>query len=457
MSISFPKPFLLFIALFCPVLLGGCSSVARGVTEAVLDNQSAKEDTRMCEIEGTSFGGIRQSLDSQSAENPKTTKVLMVHGISSHLPGYSNRFQKKLYENLGLTMTDATIKTIQLDSNRVQWKDGETHTLGTLRITRHTDAENRRQLIFYELTWSPITAQQKQTLEEDSINNDGLLRANLNGSLKEFLNSTVPDLLIYSGNGYGKITASVAQSACWMIADDWDGLPESGAHQCEKWARSSFSSLARDDHFFVTHSLGSRITIDTIQNFASLNGKKHHDPNLHSVGKVVSDKEFTVFMMANQLPLLQMGRDAPTISEAEKTYCAIDGEKSDERAMRKMNIIAFSDPNDILSYPLPIDFAAKKIDSRICPSVTNISLNIANEKNLFDAVSFANPLTAHSGYMEDDRVIDLIANGIRHDNVTSLINKRCKWLEKAETKKTVGTVGTPLSAFRAKSGGYDRD
>ena len=97
-----------------------------------------------------------------------------------------------------------------------------------------------------------------------------------------------------------------------------------------------------------------------------------------------------------------------------------------------MNIIAFSDPNDILSYPVPLDFTTNSIDSRICPAVTNVSLNIAAQKSLFDAASFANPLTAHSGYMEDDRVIDLIANGISKKKITPLIEKRCKWLEQAQ-------------------------
>lgn len=432
MFVSAYKPLCLFMALS---LLGGCSSIARGVTEAVLEHRDKQEDTRQCEIEGESFAGIRQSLDTQQAGSSKVTKVLMVHGINNHLPGYSNHFQKKLYENLGLNVADATVKTIQLDSKKIKWGEKEPHQLGTLRITRHRNEDNTRQLIFYELTWSPITATQKQDLEADSANNEGLHRASLNGSLKGFMNTTVPDLLIYTGNGYDRITTSVAQSVCWMLADDWAGLPEDGAHQCDTWPHSTFSSLASDDHFFVTHSLGSRITIDMIQGFSASSARKdRHNVQRRAIEDIVRDKEFTVFMMANQLPLLQMGRDAPAVVASEKAYCSAGGAKTKERVMRKMNIIAFSDPNDILSYPVPMDFTASRIDSRICPSVTNVSLNIASEKNLLDAASFANPLKAHSGYMEDDRVIDLIANGIRRDNITPLIAQRCKWLESSDFK-----------------------
>jgi len=426
---SFPKTVLLLTLLGCPVLLGGCSSVAKGVTEAVLDHEGTEEDTRLCEIEGMSFDGLRHSLDEQNPASRKVTKVLMVHGISDHLPGYSSRFQKKLYEQLGLTIADATVKTIQLDGKAIPWKNGEPHTLGTLRISRHTNADHTRQLLFYELTWSSITEGQKRALAADSMNNEGLSRADLNGSLKSFVNATVPDLLIYNGNGYQKITTSVAQSVCWMMGDDWNGLPESGAHLCETWPQSTFASLPADDHFFVTHSLGSRITIDTIQNYSALKTNDHHDAMRGSVEDIIRHKQFTVFMLANQLPLLQMGRDAPEIVGLEKEYCDEQGVKAKQRVMRQMNIIAFSDPNDILSYPVPLNFTETRIDSRICPSVTNISLNIANQNSLFDTASFANPLTAHTGYMEDDRVIDLIANGLHHNTESPLIAKRCKWME----------------------------
>lgn len=433
---TFLRPLLFLTAFTLLIPLGGCAGIARGVTEAVLEEQKDQQDTRRCEIEGKAFDGLRQSLDSQTDENHKTTKVLMVHGISAHLPGYSNRFQKMLFEKLGLDVTDATVKTIQLTSPDIVWRDKEQHTLGTLRITHHTNADRSRQLIFYELTWSPITSQQKQDLAADSANNDGLERADLNGTLKSFINDTVPDLLIYNGNGFKRITTSVIQSVCWMLSNDWDNLPQDGSHSCENWKGSTFAGLEADDHFFITHSLGSRITIDTIQNFSSLNEQQSDDPRRRMIHRAIRNKAFTVFMMANQLPLLQMGRDAPQIVADEKSYCEASSPKAKERVMKHMNIVAFSDPNDILSYPVPANFAANWIDSRICPSVTNVSLNIAEQKSLFDTATFANPMTAHSGYMEDDRVIDLIANGLHHDAMAPIIAQRCRWIESTDLEKT---------------------
>ena len=419
--------------------LSGCSSIAKGVTEALLERK--KEDSRQCEIAGAEFNGVTQSLESQETHPKKVTKVLMVHGISTHLPGYSSRFQKKLYETLNLNKTDEVVKTIKLDSDEIEWGD-EDRVLGELHITRHMDEAKTQELIFYELTWSPITVTQKETLAADSANMEGLPRSDLNGSLKSFMNATVPDMLIYNGNGYEKITKAIEESVCWMIADDWQDLPESGAHNCAAWSGSTFSSILKDDHFFVTHSLGSRITIDTIQNFASRKTAPNQNVRQSEIEGKIQQKEFTVFMMANQLPLLQMGRDAPEVPEGQAAYCSADGKYAAQRVMKKMNIVAFSDPNDILSYPIPMNFAQEYIDSRICPTVVNVSLNVAPEKDVFGTFSFANPALAHNGYIEDDRVITLIANGMHSNRPSPLIEKSCKWMEieglPAKTAKVSG-------------------
>ena len=406
--------------------LSGCSSIAKGVTEAVLERK--EEDRRQCEIAGAEFDGVEQSIEAQEIHPKKVTKVLMVHGISTHLPGYSNRFQKKLYDTLNLNKTDEIVKTIRLDSDEIEWGD-EDHVLGELHITRHMNDEQTRELIFYELTWSPITTPQKEALAADSANTEGLPRSNLNGSLKSFMNATVPDMLIYNGNGYEKITKAIEESVCWMLADDWDTLPESGAHSCAAWKGSTFASILQDDHFFVTHSLGSRITIDTIQNFASRKTTPNKNLRQSEIARKVRQKEFTVFMMANQLPLLQMGRNAPDVPEDQSAYCSAGGKYGEQRVMKKMNIVAFSDPNDILSYPIPTNFAQKYIDSRICPSVVNVSLNVAPEQDVFGTFSFANPALAHNGYIEDDRVITLIANGMHRNRPSPLIEKSCKWMK----------------------------
>ena len=80
-------------------------------------------------------------------------------------------------------------------------------------------------------------------------------------------------------------------------------------------------------------------------------------------------------------------------------------------SVEKTQIIAFSDPDDPMSYPVPDKFADQYIESRLCPSVTNVSINVAAVNSLLGLGEVANPLSAHSGYGPDERVGALIARG----------------------------------------------
>jgi hypothetical protein len=69
------------------------------------------------------------------------------------------------------------------------------------------------------------------------------------------------------------------------------------------------------------------------------------------------------------------------------------------------------------------------MDSRFCPRITNITINVAKPVNLFGVSELANPLTAHGGYEADDRVIEMMAHGIGHEGQADLISERCTWQE----------------------------
>jgi hypothetical protein len=95
----------------------------------------------------------------------------------------------------------------------------------------------------------------------------------------------------------------------------------------------------------------------------------------------------------------------------------------------ELGIVAFSDPNDILSYAIPPKFAEENLDSRICPRIVNVSINVANVVDLFGLGEFASPAEAHGGYDNDERVIAIIANGVGNPQTADIVRTRCKWLE----------------------------
>lgn len=408
------------LLLLLALLPAGCSSISKGVAEAVLEQKT--EDSRQCSIQGAAFDGLRQSLTRQD-ESGGVTKVLMVHGIGTHLPGYANRFRDGITRALDLTITASERKTITIPNPA---SEKSAHP-ATLTVTRHTDAAQKRTLLFYELTWAGLTERQKEQLAYDSQNNDGLKRAGLNKSLKSFINGTVPDMLIYMGAGQPLITDAVKQATCWMLGNRWADLPENGAHRCDDWPQTNYASLAQDKAFFITHSLGSLITIDTIQSFAKQMAQSTDSATVSALRRTLREKDFTVFMLSNQLPLLQLGRSPQILTDKLQDFCGTNAPRAAQRVLGQLRVVAISDPNDILSYPVREDFARTTLDSRLCTELVNVSLNVAAEKDVFGATSFADPLTAHSGYLEDERVTRLITDGVHAGDAPAPAS--CRWQE----------------------------
>ena len=143
-------------------------------------------------------------------------------------------------------------------------------------------------------------------------------------------------------------------------------------------------------------------------------------------------RELPLYMLSNQLPLLGLGLPPPTVHDQIARYCAKDAALADQRALKSLDIYAFSDPNDLLSYPIPPVLARRYVDSRLCPRVTNISINVARPVNLFGLSEVANPVSAHGAYDNDERVIDIMANGVGQGPDWAELEARCSWIETVE-------------------------
>ena len=403
------------LALSVSVLLSGCASFGKGITEAILEKQD-NEDTRVCEITGNQFKGLKPQLEAPG----RKMKVLMVHGVGNHLPGYSTEFLEKLAKELDLTVTAKAYKNITLADP----KDPAKH-LGNLRINRYLNQEQNQELLFYELTWSEITAKDKEVLSYDNSGEQSFRRAEVNDLLKKFSNDTGPDPIIYLGEKREDILVSFAQSFCWMISGDWGSLPDDSHQVCSS---KNVTPFYNDSYAFVSHSLGSRITIDGLQRIASIYAERENDEYYADTMNFLKNKEVPIYMMSNQLPMLQLGRTIPKIVNQEAAYCQPNGANYADRMLLKTNIIAFSDPNDLLSYALPHDFVSKYLDSRLCINVTNININVAKIYDAFGLGKLANPMDAHIGYDTDDRVVALIAKGIANEKTAPIVKERCHWV-----------------------------
>lgn len=413
-------------SLSVAMVLSGCTGIGKGIAEAVLE-KSESEDNRICQVWGKPFTGINATLNKSQGK----TKILFVHGVGDHIPGYTTQFLEKLAKQLNLNARSEIQKNIKLSAPLIPGKE-----LGNLRVTHLLNEETGKELTFYELTWSDITREEKSLLAFDNSGEYDFRRARINSLLKKFSNDTGPDPIIYLGQSREAILAAYGQSFCWMATGDWEDLPDSGEHACMGLNDSAIDHIAHDDYAVISHSLGSRIVIDGMQRIAHIlaNPEKYQDT---SHGVVVTEKsidafrnkQISLFMLSNQLPMLQLGRELPEVAGQQASYCEPEGADYSHRMVSKTSIIAFSDPNDLLSYGIPPGYSEKYLDSRLCASITNVNINIAKVMDAFGLSDLANPLEAHVGYDRDDRVVSLIANGIGHPNALPLVEERCEFVK----------------------------
>jgi hypothetical protein len=243
-------------------LLSGCTSISKGITQAYLEQET--EDTRQCWISGRSFDGLDSLVETDSEPASQTNgsdklKVLMVHGIGKHAPGYSRRLQDGLVEEFGFESMDETIKTITL--SHPLYPD----SLGVLRVHRYMDLESSREMLFYELTWDSIVEKEKQLLSFDYSTEASVKRVAFNHTLKTFINNTVPDALMYNTKYQGPIQLSVAQAICWILSEKWKTLPNNEARHCSITDSGYLSQFDQGKFAIISHSLGSRISLDALQ------------------------------------------------------------------------------------------------------------------------------------------------------------------------------------------------
>ncbi len=420
-------------------LLGGCSSFGKGVTKAIMEKAEEKPtpETSFCEVTGPEFPGLDAALKNATAAAPKTTRLVIVHGIGAQALGYSERLQRNVALHLGLDSIDPSVKTIALQAPLDAKTTSPNVALGTLRISRFSNTSGA-ELLTFELTWADLLDAERKALAFDDYGTSFKNRAELNKTLKGLINS-LTDPLAYNGTKGDIIRGSMLQAFCWMARGAWSDYPAQ-AHEACSWRDTKRNVIQADDILISTHSLGSRVALDTMQTLGTLRDSMGGDLKARAGLQALDsmrDKDITFFMLANQLPLLQMGEPPPAVAGQMPLYCSVNAPKIRERWFKSLSIVAFSDPNDILSYTIPQSFTDEFMDSRLCATTTNVVVSVAKQVSLA-VTSIASPQVAHTAYDGDERVLGLMTHGLGKAPPPT----GCTWLKYAQDPP----VGAPVSA-----------
>jgi hypothetical protein len=272
-------------------------------------------------------------------------------------------------------------------------------------------------------------------------------REKLNRLLKEnTFDRSLVDAILYTGV-YGKVMRrGLAEALCRGLG----GQKNTDGKLCT-WPTHSSDTAA---YFFVTHSLGSRILYDT------LNGLKGNDvtPTAETftpdeqvdadsfINQIVIQTN-AIYMMANQLPLLGLAyeegsssTDPPrplirirssdtgggnllqknhpqlSINRFIDLRARIALEKN--KPVDKLTVVAFSDPNDLLSWSIPKWY--QQLPDGKEPFATYTNVYLQNSTHWFGFVE--NPAAAHTGYFVNKDVWRVIRCGSGKDGHV----KQCK-------------------------------
>jgi hypothetical protein len=414
------------------LMLGGCASTAEGITRALIDN-GKEQQPRLCKVSGPAFKGIEARLDNESGELAgNTLRVVLVHGIGTHDAGWSLPLMQRLVAKLGLNSIDRQIKRVDVLADEFP---GE--TLGQVVVMRFFDRQSATELIAYELTWSAITAERKRKLAYDTSAVYSDSRAEFNQNLKVFLNDRAIDPVAYLGESQERIRVSAGKALCMSSLPDWRMLPESGELNCQFDKSMDLAPLASDELIFITHSLGSRILSDALRfRIARMRERLNEDSFsgedrafFSEYLELLQNKHTRIYMMANQLPLIDAAFQPPDVTGQIADYCEPDGMHYDKRIFNRLSVVAFSDPNDPLSYGLPFNYANERMDSRLCPAVINVSINVTDVLTPLGLTEIASPLEAHVGYAMDETVLQIMLGGVGTETMFDRVAQKCTWID----------------------------
>lgn len=345
------------------------------------------------------YPGLRQCL-TEVAQDRGTLRILMIHGMSNHDTNWSDKPIAGLLSNLPVTR--------QNDDRFVPLPPTAIAT-NFLKTNSYIGPDNR-VIKVYEVTWTPSTINLKNEmfLRDGALNSD---RVWVNKKLKnDTINDGFGDAVLYLNPNYKKAMQKPIEDSIKELVKD---LQEN------------------DQIILISASLGSKMTFDTVNEHLQAESKLAAD------FEAFAAKTTHIIMLANQIPLLLLGDDnydplnknLKGWSQGSELY----GVEGFIKAKRKnvnenariqildpnpdplncpLQIIAATDPNDLLSYPVMKDQLVRR-DSPAASLVNVQNVYIHNASAILGV--FVWPSYAHTGHPDNKNFVKKLTDGWTDD------------------------------------------
>lgn len=334
-------------------------------------------------------------------EPARTLDVVMVHGMCTHDAAWAKVAIDELSSAIGSSIDSSRERVLEVQAP------------GPVRIYTRDVHVGRGVIRFSALVWSPLTAPLKKQLAYDltgkptDCSTEGTCkprRAALNGALKDsLLNDCLADALAYQGRSRDTMRGHMVEAITAVMSDSS--------------ALSGAAGTTPGPLVLITESLGSKLTFDAIEEMAFGPARSE---SVRRAGSEAIGRLSIVFMGANQLPILGLADQVHQIERGEAVPAAY-AEETLQRILRaransaeleatpaevKVRLVAYTDPNDLLSYRLdPSRYNA--------PGVAVSDVLVSNAPTYFGI--FARPDHAHIRYHQNKSVVRLISCGFPKD------------------------------------------
>lgn len=402
------------------VSMAGCVDM---IGEPIIEPVRSVEDHSLPEHrlpQSEKFPGIASLLADSSRDVP--VNVIWIHGMCSHFDDWA-RDRASIIEQL---ISGRAVKPRDVLLSKVAIPDtsfyllryelnvrGRTADLNFVMWSRPS-IERKASRLCFDNTFNQVTENEeigKVCKNRDEQKYFPLERAGLNNALKTtLLNDCLADAIFYSGANGAALRQAMRKAVCVALADG-----ERSNADCTK-------PLDRGKIVLVSESLGSKVLFDSIAC-----SDMRRSRNVEALRNALS-RTTHIYMLANQLPILGLANKDGLCPNSEgkpwSTDASSDGSSNqaglagflnatrqptskflDDRPpiLGELLIVAFTDPNDLLSYRLT------ELDTSAEQSVRIVNVYDSNAGTLFGLLE--RPDEAHIGYRVNRDVQSLLVCG----------------------------------------------